>query len=324
LWLGTEAGVFRQQLDQPWEQKKAFPVIDISDNFRVHEFIEDSAGIIWAATSVGLLCWNDAQQQFDIYQYHDKAENSISVNHIYTLFIDRSESFWLVTNNVLSRADVSLTGFEQFSINSLSGDNTTVPSDIVTMMMNKEDNLWLNSLSQLFLINPKSREIVKSFSWQYLKNLGISDNRIYSIYQPNKHLVWFGTRSGLVRFDFEQEHAVLIPLGDAASNFVNKIIPDAHGRLWLGTGGGLIEYDPLLGILRKFKHEPNNINSLSNSSVNAMMLDVKGNIWLSGGYLGGGLDVLNSKTEQIKHYQYEPANLTGLPSNFIVDKPHLF
>jgi ligand-binding sensor domain-containing protein len=74
------------------------------------------------------------------------------------------------------------------------------------------------------------------------------------------------------------------------------IIPDAQGRLWLGTGGGLIEYDPSIGILRKFTHEPNNINSLSNSSVNAMLLDTKGNIWLSGGFLGGGLDILNPKT----------------------------
>jgi len=319
LWLGTEAGVFRQQIGQPWEQEQPLPVIGIIENFRVHEFTEDSAGIIWAATSVGLLRWNDAQQQFDIYQHHGKAESSIPANHIYTLFIDRSESFWLVTNNGLSRADFSLTGFEQLSINSLSGNDEPTRSELLTMVMNKEDHLWLSSLSKLFLINPKSREIIKSFSWQHLRDMGILDNRIYSIYQPNNHVVWLGTRSGLVRFDLEQEHASLIPLGDAASNFVNKIIPDAHGRLWLGTGGGLIEYDPLLGILRKFKHEPNNINSLSNSSVNAMMLDVKGNIWLSGGYLGGGLDVLNPKTGQVKHYQYEPANLTGLPSNFIAD-----
>jgi hypothetical protein len=31
-----------------------------------------------------------------------------------------------------------------------------------------------------------------------------------------------------------------------------------------------------------------------------------GNIWLSGGFLGGGLDILNPKTGLIKHYQYEP------------------
>jgi len=319
LWLGTEAGVFRQQIGQPWEQEQPLPVIDIIENFRVHEFTEDSAGIIWAATSVGLLRWNDAQQQFDIYQHHGAAKTSISANHIYTLLIDRSESFCLVTNNGLSRADFSLTGFEQLSINSLSGNDEPTRSELLTMVMNKEDHLWLSSPSKLFLINPKSREIIKSFSWQYLRNIGILDNRIYSIYQPNKHVVWLGTRSGLVRFDLEQEHAVLIPLGDAANNFINKIVPDVNGRLWLGTGGGLIEYDPSIGILRKFQHKPNNINNLSNSSVNTMMLDIKGNIWLSGGYLGGGLDVLNPKTGQIKHYHHEATNLTGLPSNFIVD-----
>ncbi|MCF7971956.1 MAG: response regulator [Methylococcaceae bacterium] len=319
LWLGTEAGVFRQQLSQPWEQKQALPAIDNTQNFRVHQFIEDSAGIIWAATSIGLLRWDNTQEKFSIHQDLDTIEKSALNNHIYALLIDHSESFWLGTNHGLSRADLSLSGFKQLSIDYLNGNNKQVNNELLTIMMNKENQLWLSSLSELFLINPESREIIKSFSWQFFQDKGIVDNRVYSLYQPNNHLVWIGTRSGLVRLNLEQEYPALIPLGDAASNFVNTIIPDVHGRLWLGTGGGLIEYDPSLGILRQFKHEPNNINSLSNNSVNTMMLDIKGNIWLSGNYLGGGLDVLNPKTGQIKHYQYEPSNLTSLPSNFITD-----
>jgi len=318
LWLGTEAGIFRQQINQPWEQKQPLPVTGITENFRVHEFIEGNAGIIWAATSIGLLRWDNIQQQFNIYQHYNDADNSIAGNHIYTLLIDRSESFWLGTNNGLSRVDLSLTGFEQWPIDS-SNDNDIPAQNLLTMSMNQEGHLWISTVSHLFLVNPKSRETIKSFSWQDFQAKGVLDNRIYSIYQPSKHLVWFGSRSGLIRLDLEQENATLISLGDAASNFVNRILPDTHGRLWLGTGGGLIEYDPLLGILRKFKHEPNNINSLRNGSVNAMHLDSRGNIWISGGYLGGGLDVLNPKTGQIKHYQYEPANLTSLPSNFISD-----
>jgi ligand-binding sensor domain-containing protein len=90
------------------------------------------------------------------------------------------------------------------------------------MVMNKEDQLWLSSVSELLLINPKSRETIKSLPWQYLRDKGIVDSRIYSIYQPNSQLVWFGTRSGLVRFNLEHEQATLIPLGDTASNFVNN------------------------------------------------------------------------------------------------------
>ena len=321
LWLGTEAGIFRQPLDQPWmqNQKQALPVLDNSQNFRVHQFIEDNANIIWAATSIGLLRWDSAQQKFTLYHSHKPTKNSTLGNHIYTLLVDHSEAFWVATNNGLSRADTSFTGFDQFSIDSLNGIETPANNTLLTMVMNKEDQLWLSSVSELLLINPKSRETIKSLPWQYLRDKGIVDSRIYSIYQPNSQLVWFGTRSGLVRFDLEHEQATLIPLGDTASNFVNKILPDAQGRLWLGTGGGLIEYDPSIGILRKFTHGPNNINSLSNSSVNAMLLDTKGNIWLSGGFLGGGLDVLNPKTGLIKHYQYEPSKQSSLPSNFIMD-----
>lgn len=224
LWLGTEAGIFHQPLDQPWmqNQKQALSVLDNSQSFRVHQFIEDNANIIWAATSIGLLRWDSAQQKFTLYHSHKPTKNSTLGNHIYTLLVDHSEAFWVATNNGLSRADTSFTGFDQFSIDSLSGIEKPANNTLLTMVMNKEDQLWLSSVSELLLINPKSRETIKSLPWQYLRDKGIVDSRIYSIYQPNSQLVWFGTRSGLVRFNLEHEQATLIPLGDTASNFVNN------------------------------------------------------------------------------------------------------
>ncbi|PPK76519.1 diguanylate cyclase (GGDEF)-like protein [Methylobacter tundripaludum] len=320
LWIGTEAGIFLKQPGQNWAQNKQLPMPGIPEDFRVHDFIEDSSGTVWAATVGGLLRWDDARQQFDRYQHQLEDPNSLVGNHVLSLLLDRSGSFLISTRNGISRVDLSLGGFEQLIPRTLQGKADYTDNTVTAIASAEAGQLWLGGRSTLLLIDPKTRQIIKNLTAKHNRKDGLPNDIIYSLHQQPKGPLWIGTRNGLIRFDPLQAHFQSISLGDIASNFVNKIVPGLGGTLWLGTGGGLIEYDPTSGVLRKFQHDPLDPHSLANNSVSTLMVDRVGKVWVGGGDIsGGGLGVLNPATGQFQHYYFDPTNPAGLANNFILD-----
>ncbi|HAX92692.1 MAG TPA: hypothetical protein DCY25_01885, partial [Bacteroidales bacterium] len=77
-------------------------------------------------------------------------------------------------------------------------------------------------------------------------NNGLSDNWVKSIYRDSKGFIWFGTNSGLNRFDgydFEVfSHSAADSLS-IADNVINAITEDSEGNLWVGTRSGISVLD---------------------------------------------------------------------------------
>ncbi len=323
LWMGTEAGIFVWQSGSNWADKKPLPTPGNQGQFRVHAFIEDSSGTVWAATVGGLLRWDQAQQRFDHYQHRLEDSNSLVGNHALSMLLDRSGSFWVATKAGISRVDLSLTGFDHFLLKPLTSADGNADKELTAITSAGLDRLWLGGRSKLLLVNTKTRQLIKSLT---PKKDGLPDTIIYNLYQQPNGILWIGTRSGLVRFDVLQQRFKLIDLGNDGSNYINKIAQGIDGTLWMATGGGLIEYDPAGGIVRKFQHDPGDPQSITNNSVGMLMVDRSGKVWSSGGRnAGGGLDVLDTATGKFQHYISNPDDPESLPSNFVAsaqEDPH--
>lgn len=315
LWIGTEAGVFLKQPGEDWSQKKQLSAPGIPNDFRAYDFVEDDDGIVWVASFRGLLRFDDARQQFDIYQHQAENPNSLADSLAFALLLDRSGTLWVSTAGGLSRADLSLRGFEQLIPRVFNGADDKVDNVVRAIAPAGSGRLWIGGWSKLLLIDLKARTVVKNIIADKLP-VGI----IYSLFQQPDGPLWLGSSKGLFRIDAQRRLIDKISLGDRASNYVNEIAADGRGRLWLGTGGGLIEYDPKAGILRTFRHDPLDPGSLANNSVNTMMIDRSGKIWLSGGEVaGGGLDVLDPGTGQFRHYRFDADDSASLANDFVTD-----
>ncbi|MCS6884811.1 MAG: two-component regulator propeller domain-containing protein [Acidobacteriota bacterium] len=76
----------------------------------------------------------------------------------------------------------------------------------------------------------------------YTSSSGLPSNIIYCLFQDSKGYMWFGTDSGLSRYDgvqyvnFGKEHGLPDPS-------VRNIMEDAVGNLWISTKGGVAKYD---------------------------------------------------------------------------------
>jgi len=94
---------------------------------------------------------------------------------------------------------------------------------------------------------------------QFTVNEGLSQNFVTCILQDHQGFLWFGTRSGLNRYDgytfkvysFEAEDTTSI-----SANAIQTIYEDKHDNLWVGTWfGGLNKYDRATDRFVRYSYE---------------------------------------------------------------------
>ena len=131
---------------------------------------------------------------------------------------------------------------------------------------------------------------------------GISNNLVSYITQDNQGFMWFGTASGINKFDGYQftDPALQSEIASFMSRrVIRHIFQDSKGLIWICTEGtGLFRYDP---IQQDFLHliEGNGAMDLSYNIVNQTYEDKDGLIWIA---TGRGLDVYNPKTNKTRKY----------------------
>jgi signal transduction histidine kinase/ligand-binding sensor domain-containing protein/DNA-binding response OmpR family regulator len=133
-------------------------------------------------------------------------------------------------------------------------------------------------------------------------NNGISDNWVKCIYKDSKGFVWFGTNSGLNRFDgykFEIYQHELSDSTSIADNVINAITSDKNGNLWIGTGGGVSVLNCETFKFRKVTLVPSSPSLCWNVNyITAMATDSCGNILIG---TPNGLFLFNQTNNSIRY-----------------------
>lgn len=121
---------------------------------------------------------------------------------------------------------------------------------------------------------------------------GLPQNSVLCLLQDKTGYIWFGTRSGLVRFDGVAFHIFNrwnTPVLKADT--ITALYEDNEGTLWIGTENG--------GAYRKMADEWRAYTvreGLSNNTVRAVLGDGKGNLWIG---TANGLNRLDTKNDKI-------------------------
>lgn len=108
--------------------------------------------------------------------------------------------------------------------------------------------------------------------------------------------------------------------------FINGIVQDDQGFIWMGTRDGLAKYDGR-GI-KVFKNDTNDSTSLAANVLTSIYKDRENRIWII--YENGAVDILNPFTERIRHISGEPAfvwmhkKYIRYPLGLIEDSRHEF
>jgi ligand-binding sensor domain-containing protein len=130
--------------------------------------------------------------------------------------------------------------------------------------------------------------------------------------------MWFGTATGLIRFDgttiYRYEHARGIK-NTIPDNRINAIIEDADKNLWIGTAQGLVIYNRETDDFTDVDSIPGNTNYLNNRYITSLCDDGQGRMWI--GTLGQGLNVYDRGRSTFTYLGTNPDNGKFPPSNYI-------
>ncbi len=149
---------------------------------------------------------------------------------------------------------------------------------------------------------------------------GLSQSSILALLQDRRGFMWFGTGSGLNRFDGYTFKVYLNNPLDTLSisdNGVSALYEDSDGYIWVGTTGGYINcFDRRTDTFKRFKLElmSQSIESVqdnyyeypllysrsSDESITTISEDKYGNIWI--GTWGRGIYLLNKDDGSVQNF----------------------
>ena len=143
-------------------------------------------------------------------------------------------------------------------------------------------------------------------------------NAVRCIFKDHKGYMWFGTESGLIKYNginlfvYENITGSAISLN---SNAVNVITEDKNNSLWVGTSAGLNLYNRDKDNFGGVPDGNDTINALNQILITALCADNKSVLWI-GSYLDG-LYAYDINSKKIRHYAQDLNNPNTLSSNGI-------
>jgi len=150
---------------------------------------------------------------------------------------------------------------------------------------------------------------------------GLSHNQVNCIFKDSQGFMWFGTASGLNRYDgytFKVFRHDGNNKNSVTDDYINKIFEGPDKKLWISTRNGLCFYDPdkeefssdmsLLSVPLKLPVYPNVIKIVRTSNTDFWFL-----------YPDSGIYSYNTLSKQTKHYCHSTNSIPSLYSNSITD-----
>jgi len=153
---------------------------------------------------------------------------------------------------------------------------------------------------------------------QFTVNDGLSQNFVTCILQDHQGFLWFGTRSGLNRYDgytfkvysFEAEDTTSI-----SANAIQTIYEDKQGNLWVGTWfGGLNKYDRATDRFVRYSYDREALSGPTLNLTFPIQEDQSGMLWLG---TADGLKRFDPQTGKFTSFIYKPDDPESWKYNFI-------
>jgi signal transduction histidine kinase/ligand-binding sensor domain-containing protein/DNA-binding response OmpR family regulator len=249
-------------------------------------------------------------QSNNLYFNHISIEQGLPTNSVNCISQDRKGFIWIGTDKGLARYD----GYNFKIYRHKRDDNTTLSNDIVTSILeDSAGNFWIGTRQGGL---NKFDRILNKFSC--LKHIGydknsLPDNDITSLIE-NKGTIWVGNRSGLSKLNISDNKFTNYLISDSsysgrpvlyitntglAHSEVLKIIKDKD-VLWIGTSGGLTEFDLRNNYLFNYL-----IDGKKGSNIRSLIKEDESNLLISS---SKGLFRFNKNTKQFQQLLQEPIN----------------
>lgn len=324
LWVATINGL------NYWDAAKGTfksYLFDAKDNAsfqsnRIAVLLVDYKNRLWVGTDKGLYLFVNSYEApqkgiFRHFRNNPLDDRSIAKGSILSLLEDSQHNLWIGTENEgldcldlkkFDSGDPTFTHYQNDQTNAFSLSNNTV----YAILEDRQKNLWVGTYSKgLNVFNRSSMRFSTAFN---SKKAGFElSSSFVNTFFEEKDILWMGTDNGLNQVN-KKTGKVKAFLNDPlnprsiTSNWIQAILKDSRGNLWIGTrGGGLNKFNYESETFTRFLNDPADSTSLPSNIIFSIYEDKEKNLWL--GSLEGGLILFDRDKLHFKNYNNEnPSN----------------
>ncbi len=274
-------------------QQMPFASLSIADGLEdtvIFSIEQDDLGFLWVASRTGINRYDG--KQFWTYGRDDGLPHNLARDLLKT----KDGTLWIATEKGLAWYDG-----KEFHV--FNPKNTTLGSYSARELSQAPDgSLWVATYGAGVLqVDVKNQpKLIR----QIKKENGIKTDRVRSILADKQGNIWAGTTKHVFKINGDKVEQVQ---WNAKKSEIRTIFQNQDDSIWIGTRFGIAKYNG-----KAFEPLEFNVD-LSNQTINKIMLDKKGFIWL--GSRDFGVYKINQKQEIVQHFEM----YNGLPDNSVND-----
>jgi signal transduction histidine kinase/ligand-binding sensor domain-containing protein/DNA-binding response OmpR family regulator len=235
MWVGTFRDGLRRYDPRTGRWENLNGQVPALAGVTVSSIAEDARGRLWLTTHrVGVTVYDPAT---DTYRTYRLGERGLPSDNFWQAFRDRQGRLWLGSDDAgLVRVDTDHDTFER--VDGLPGRRC-----IGSISQDEHGDLWLGPVGiQLLRYEPATRR-----QQRYDAKNGLESINSYFVQCDGAGQVWVGTHAGVdvlnIRTGQARSYERAHGFGGGETN-LNAVLRSPDGRLWMGTVGGLMMYDP--------------------------------------------------------------------------------
>jgi len=205
----------------------------------------DRVGRIWVGTLDGLFRFDTPSSPARIYRHRPSDATSLAHDDVLAMHEDRAGRIWILNGGVFSLYMEKSDSFIHHII-----DTSAHHSRIFSLQETADGIFWLSWINEkgFLQFNPRSGA-VRFFRNTPADPSSLSNNLVPSLLLDPRHpdsILWVGTGGGgLNRLDLKSgKFSRFLESDGLPNNFVNGILGEENGTLWISTNRGLSKFNP--------------------------------------------------------------------------------